>query len=293
MCGMPLDFSAAADAAPSAASWAESRAQSENRLSEPLAEFAASADRFEHPRTHQDRTPQSESRPMREQNLSDPGPRFQFQSELDSAPRSYRVYIGAVVAILFTVLLYMAWRGGAAFWSNVRTPAQVPQAVPAEQQAAAPQAQPSPVQNAEEEKTAASAAAPPVSNARSKSQSAATMTAKTVPKPRSVPRSVPETAVSAPPAAQQGGAEELATAEKFLDARPGAARDTREAAQWLWKAVAKQNATATFLLSDLYLRGDGVTKNCDQGRLLLDAAARKGVAAAAERLRHLQAFGCQ
>jgi len=92
---------------------------------------------------------------------------------------------------------------------------------------------------------------------------------------------------------EQGGAEELATAQKFLDARPGAARDSREAAQWLWKAVAKQNATATFLLSDLYLRGDGVSKNCDQGRLLLDAAARKGVAAAAERLRHLQAFGCQ
>jgi len=46
-------------------------------------------------------------------------------------------------------------------------------------------------------------------------------------------------------------------------------------------------------LSDLYLRGDGVPKSCDQARLLLDAVARKGKASAAERLRNLQAFGCQ
>jgi TPR repeat protein len=57
--------------------------------------------------------------------------------------------------------------------------------------------------------------------------------------------------------------------------------------------VGKGNLAATVTLSDLYLRGDGVPKNCDQGHLLLDAAARKGSTGAAERLRHLQAFGCQ
>jgi len=36
-----------------------------------------------------------------------------------------------------------------------------------------------------------------------------------------------------------------------------------------------------------------VGKNCDQARVLLDAAARKGVKEAGERLRHLPAFGCQ
>jgi TPR repeat protein len=46
-------------------------------------------------------------------------------------------------------------------------------------------------------------------------------------------------------------------------------------------------------LADLYLKGDGVTKSCDQAHVLLDAAARKGSRAAAERLRHLQAFGCE
>jgi TPR repeat protein len=94
-------------------------------------------------------------------------------------------------------------------------------------------------------------------------------------------------------AAQQNGSEELVAAEKYLHAGPGTARDSQEAATWLWKAVAKQNSTASLLLSDLYLRGDGVTKSCDQARLLLDAAARKGVTAAAERLRNLQAFGCR
>jgi TPR repeat protein len=82
-------------------------------------------------------------------------------------------------------------------------------------------------------------------------------------------------------------------AEKYLNGTSGAPRDSREAAQWLWKAVRKQNLAATMALSDLYLRGDGVTKSCDQARLLLDAAARKGSAGAGERLRNLQAFGCQ
>ncbi|MFZ0815676.1 MAG: hypothetical protein WAM78_09160 [Candidatus Sulfotelmatobacter sp.] len=221
---------------------------------------------------------------MREQNFPDPGPRFQFQSELDSAPRSYRVYLGAVVAILLTVLLYMGWRSGAAFWSNVRNPAQIPHPVSTEQQ-------PTPVQNAMERSTPP--ATPPVSTARTQNQTDTSAPANVTSKPRPAPRIVPVIAMSTNPAPEQGGFEELATAQKFLDARPGAARDTQEAARWLWKAVAKQNVTATFLLSDLYLRGEGVTKNCDQGRLLLDAAARKGVTAAAERLRHLQAFGCQ
>ena len=53
-------------------------------------------------------------------------------------------------------------------------------------------------------------------------------------------------------------------------------RDSSEAAKLLWKAVSKQNATAAVLLSDLYLRGDGVPRSCDQARLLLVAAAKRG-----------------
>ena len=89
------------------------------------------------------------------------------------------------------------------------------------------------------------------------------------------------------------GAEELAVAQGYLNGTNGQGRNSAEAAKWLWKAIAKHNADATLLLSDLYLKGDGVSKNCDQARVLLDTAALKGVKNAGERLRHLQAFGCQ
>ncbi len=82
-------------------------------------------------------------------------------------------------------------------------------------------------------------------------------------------------------------------AENYLSGAEGVGRDHAEAAQWLWKAVAKRNVEAASLLSDLYLKGDGVPKSCEQARILLDTAARKGVAKAAEQLRHLQAYGCQ
>ncbi|MFZ0955034.1 MAG: hypothetical protein WAN60_01725 [Candidatus Sulfotelmatobacter sp.] len=89
------------------------------------------------------------------------------------------------------------------------------------------------------------------------------------------------------------GAEELAIAESFLSGTQGKARDSHEAAQWLWKSLGKQNAAAALLLSDLYVTGDGVPRNCDQARLLLDAAARKGVPGAGERIRDLPNLGCQ
>jgi hypothetical protein len=87
------------------------------------------------------------------------------------------------------------------------------------------------------------------------------------------------------------GAQELITARHYLDGK-GATRDTSEAAKWLWKAVSKQNTSAVTLLADLYIRGDGVPKNCDQARLLLAAAAKKGDSEAANKLRTLESDGC-
>ena len=57
--------------------------------------------------------------------------------------------------------------------------------------------------------------------------------------------------------------------------------------------MAKHYGPSMVTLADLYLKGDGVSKNCDQARVLLDSAAQRGVAGAGERLRNLQAFGCQ
>ena len=110
---------------------------------------------------------------------------------------------------------------------------------------------------------------------------------------RPASRIVTRAASSSQIAPERSGAEDLATAEKYLSGTQGIPRDSREAASWLWRAVGKGNPTATLVLSDLYLRGDGVPKSCDQARLLLDAAARKGQHAAGERIRNLQAFGCQ
>jgi TPR repeat protein len=110
---------------------------------------------------------------------------------------------------------------------------------------------------------------------------------------RPAPRVVPVAGSSSAVVNDPSGAEELATAEKYLNGGPGVTRNSGEAAQWLWKAMSNGNVAATVALADLYLRGDGVPKNCDQAHVLLDAAARKGSAAAAERLRNLQAFGCQ
>ena len=70
-------------------------------------------------------------------------------------------------------------------------------------------------------------------------------------------------------------------------------RDSSEAAKLLWKAVRKQNTTAAVLLSDLYVRGDGVPRSCDQARLLLLAAAKRGSPQAAQHLRQLESHGCQ
>ena len=82
-------------------------------------------------------------------------------------------------------------------------------------------------------------------------------------------------------------------AQKYLNGSNGVQRNTSEAAHWLWKSIADHNSAALLPLADLYLKGDGVSKNCDQARVLLDSAARKGVAGAGERLRYLPAFGCQ
>jgi hypothetical protein len=92
------------------------------------------------------------------------------------------------------------------------------------------------------------------------------------------------------PLAAEGdaGAADLAMAENYLSGR-GGARNSSAAAQLLWRAVSKQNTAAILLLSDLYAAGDGVPKNCDQARLLLDAALRKNAPGAANRLQNLQA----
>jgi hypothetical protein len=91
---------------------------------------------------------------------------------------------------------------------------------------------------------------------------------------------------------QESGAPDLRLAQRYLEGSMGV-RDPSEAAKLLWKSVRKQNATAAILLSDLYLRGDGVPRSCDEARLLLVAAAKRGSPQAAQQLRNVESQGCQ
>jgi PilZ domain len=87
------------------------------------------------------------------------------------------------------------------------------------------------------------------------------------------------------------GESELTVAQQYLHGRYGR-RDTTTGAQWLWAAVKNGSATAEVLLADLYRRGDGVPKSCEQARVLLVAASRRGQAEATQKLRQLNRYGC-
>ncbi len=184
----------------------------------------------------------------------------------------YRLHIAASLAILLTVLGYMAGRRPQAHLDTAAAPPANSERPPSAARSALP------------------ASAPLSTAAQNKNQVDASSRSDQTADSQLAHRTATVAASSS--AVDQSGALELATAENYLTGSAGT-RDSAEAVQWLWKAVGKRNLEATLTLSDLYLRGDGVPKSCDQARLLLDAAARKGAKAAAERLRNLQASGCE
>ena len=92
--------------------------------------------------------------------------------------------------------------------------------------------------------------------------------------------------------ALEAGKSELAAAQAALRGTNGV-RDSAKAARLLWAAVANDNSTAAVILADLYLRGDGVPKSCEQGRVLLTAASNAGDIQGQEKLKELNANGCQ
>ena len=259
-------------------------------------------------------------------------PEFSFPSyEQDPPARSYRLYIGLAVILLLTVLVYSTWRGNTGSKGSAEAPELPTAAVDSTPAPAAPnsankQAEGSASQDStspgsmsqgstshdstshastshdstSQSSTPANSNGAPATESSARNHGASKAGAgktgseanrKNSPKPEPLRQAAAVSPAALPaPAASQNGSEELATAEKYLRTGPGGAP---QAVGWLWKAVAKQNPAATLMLSDLYLRGEGVPKNCDQARLLLDAAARKGQQAAAERLRNLQSYGCQ
>ena len=208
-----------------------------------------------------------------------------FADPIDGST-SYRRYLLPIAVVVILAAGYGAWRtmqnqSGAARPAAPAAQEQAPTFAPAADtvQSAAPD-------------SAASSEQPAAVPAKSPADVAAKHEPALVP----APVRAKDAAIAGDPSIPQtaeSSSQDLATARSYLEGTNGHPRSSSEAAGWLWRAVGKQNAEATLLLSDLYLKGDGVAKNCDQAHILLDAAARKGEKEAAERLRHLQAFGCQ
>ncbi len=79
------------------------------------------------------------------------------------------------------------------------------------------------------------------------------------------------------------GADEIAKANN--------ASDSAAEAAWLWKATAKGNPDAPVRLADMYAKGDGVPRSCEQALVLLKTAATKQNAVARNRLASMYGSG--
>ena len=90
----------------------------------------------------------------------------------------------------------------------------------------------------------------------------------------------------------EGGQSELDAALASLRGTNGTP-DSFRAARLLWAAVGKGNSSAEVILADLYVRGAGVPKSCEQGRVLLRAASKSGNHEAETKLRELNTKGCK
>ena len=115
---------------------------------------------------------------------------------------------------------------------------------------------------------------------------------------KSLPRTsvveLPPSADEEPQSAQDSGSgqEEFAAARELLR---GVHRkqDLSRAVDLLWAGVRKGYVPAEVTLADLYRRGDGVEKNCDQAQVLLVAASKKGSPDARHLLEQMAEEGCE
>jgi hypothetical protein len=98
-----------------------------------------------------------------------------------------------------------------------------------------------------------------------------------------VPAKPIEAPLPKPSTKPQPGQQELAKAMEASDAAATAA--------WLWRATSRGNPDAPVRLADMYIKGNGVPKSCEQALVLLRAAAMKENAPARNRLAALYANG--
>jgi hypothetical protein len=104
------------------------------------------------------------------------------------------------------------------------------------------------------------------------------------------PNSPATTAPTEP--APEAGQTEYSEAIRILGGNEANSR-LPEAVRLLWISVEKGNSSAEVTLAGLYKEGRGVKKNCEQTRVLLSAAARKGNALAQKNLQQFIREGCE
>lgn len=79
--------------------------------------------------------------------------------------------------------------------------------------------------------------------------------------------------------------------QHFVDPHSRAGRSAF--ARQLWSAMGEGDSSAEVPLAELYLKGDGVPKNCQQAAVLLRAASKNGNVQALEKLKKLSKNGCR
>jgi hypothetical protein len=87
------------------------------------------------------------------------------------------------------------------------------------------------------------------------------------------------------------GQDEFNAARELLRGR-NRQQELSKAVDLLWAGVRKGYVPAEVTLADMFRRGDGVEKNCDQARVLLVAASKKGSADARQMLEKMAEQGC-
>lgn len=151
---------------------------------------------------------------------------------------------------------------------NTASPAQTGAAAQPQNAPAVASAQP-PATNPAPEKTA-----------KQNTPQASTSAQAEVTKPK---RALDDTSSSSRSNQPAAGAEEMTKAKNASDAAAAAA--------WLWKATAKGNPEAPVQLADMYIKGNGVPRSCEQAVVLLKTAAEKDNALARNKLASMYSTG--
>jgi hypothetical protein len=119
-------------------------------------------------------------------------------------------------------------------------------------------------------------------------------------KPKLTASQQPETGAAAAakpkPSPKTADSDDEVTVKKAIPggeevAKANNASDSAAEAAWLWKATAKGNPDAPVRLADMYVKGDGVPRSCEQAMVLLKTAATKENALARNRMASLYSSG--